>query len=96
MAGRRLQAAQARLREHPDPAWWQALLDRVTDSPFLMGHGRGGWRATIDWLLRPDSVTRILEGAYDDHARSASQGYPTVDEVWRQMNLDIEERSHGH
>jgi len=36
----------------------------IPDSPFLLGENDRGWRADIDWFLRPDSVTRILEGKY--------------------------------
>ena len=34
-------------------------------SPFCLGAGSRGWKADIDWFLRPDTVTRIMEGKYD-------------------------------
>lgn len=55
-----------------DPAWLDQALDVVAmipRTPFLCGCNNRGWRATIDWLLRRDSVTRALEGAYDGKSR---------------------------
>ena len=40
----------------------------AAESAFLTGGNERGWRANIDWLLRPDNFTRVLEGAYDDRA----------------------------
>jgi len=43
-------------------------LQRVAKSPFCRGQSERGWRADIDWMLRPDTLTKITEGKYDDHA----------------------------
>jgi hypothetical protein len=61
---KRVEALKARLR---DPTWLAdalAAIPLVGQQPFLRGEGDRGWQATIDWLLRSDTVTRILEGAY--------------------------------
>jgi hypothetical protein len=57
----RRRAVKTRLKE---PGWdWRGALAkfplRVTTSD------PGGWKPDIDWFLRPDSVTKILEGKYD-------------------------------
>ena len=52
-----------------DPDWItniDAALEQVAKSPFLRGQSERGWKADIDWFLKPDSMTRILEGKYDD------------------------------
>ena len=41
-------------------------LKRIGQSSFCRGDNDRGWRANIDWFLRPDTVTKILEGSYDD------------------------------
>jgi len=67
----RRRALKARLR---DPAWLEQALEairRIPKSPFLCGQNERGWRANIDWLLRPDSVTRVLEGAYEGQPKSS-------------------------
>ena len=63
----RKRAFAARSKE---PGWASEIdtaLDRVSKSSFLRGQtDRGNWKADIDWILKPDSMTRILEGKYDD------------------------------
>lgn len=51
-----------------DPHWrtaWKEALAKVSACPFLLGENDRGWRANFDWFLRPDTVTKITEGAYD-------------------------------
>tara|TARA_R110001592_G_scaffold4251_2_gene23825 strand:- start:2036 stop:2818 length:783 start_codon:yes stop_codon:yes gene_type:complete len=54
-----------------DPDWrenWQEALGKIPKSQFLLGKKPGNdWKADIDWFLKPDSVTKILEGKYDDN-----------------------------
>lgn len=55
----------ARLKDDGLDAILRAIA-RIPASPFLLGE-TGKWSgATIDFLLRPDTVTKILEGKYDD------------------------------
>ena len=67
MAGERLSRAAARLRAHPDRAFWIDVLTRIAQSPFLCGRVPGKtWRADIDWLLKDDLICEtVLEGKYD-------------------------------
>jgi hypothetical protein len=41
-------------------------LNRVAKSSFCRGQNERGWKADIDWFLKPDTLTKILEGKYDD------------------------------
>jgi len=50
---------------------WEAALDQLAESVFAQGGGEKGWRGTIDWFLRPDTVARILEGRYGERQRPA-------------------------
>lgn len=54
--------AKARLRERPLPEWPE-VIRRMNASPFCLGSAK--WRATFDWILQPDTATKILEGSYD-------------------------------
>ena len=68
LQGDRLTQFRARCRE---PDWlehWREALVRAQQSTFCCGQ-RQGWHATIDWFLRPDTVTRLLEGFYDDRRK---------------------------
>lgn len=63
---------------------WQAALDRGSQSAFLRGES-GGWKITFDWFLRPDSVSKILEGNYDGSAKRTPQ-QQTAAERREQLN----------
>ena len=63
---KRLGALRARIR---DPCWLEDALRALRviaegKCPFLFGDNDGGWVANIEWFLRPDSVTKVLEGNY--------------------------------
>lgn len=73
---KRIAALKSRLR---DPLWlddFERAVRKLEESPFLQGVNERGWKATIDWLLRPESVNRVLEGQYDD----------SEDEFWRDLD----------
>jgi len=65
----RRKACRARLRDDGLQAI-RAAIERVPRSAFLRGEV-GEWAgASLDFLLRPDSVTKILEGKYDDRSNA--------------------------
>lgn len=69
----------AALREIGGLAGWDALLARCRDSPFLSGESASGpdrtaFRLSFDFLLRPDTIRKILDGNYDrQHGRSDAE-----------------------
>ncbi len=76
---RRWRSAQARLSEHP-PEYWRDVIERVARSSFCRGEvesrdGRKSWVANFDFLVRPDSHVKVLEGRYDDDGAMSSKGY---------------------
>lgn len=57
-----------RLKEHPDPAWWEGFFQQVKSADFLCGrkNGRNGpFQATLDWVLGPKNLKKILRGNFD-------------------------------
>jgi hypothetical protein len=44
---------------------WHAAIQRAASSSFCRGEN-GGWAANFEWFLKPDTVTKLLEGNYDD------------------------------
>lgn len=86
--------AELRWREQPDAAYWRDVVKRVTESDFLMGRAKTDrpWRASFDWLIKPDTSTKILEGKY---ANQTSQYSGSVDPNERQILQEIFERAHG-
>jgi len=76
---RRTKAARARWKDEHFRKHWEEAVRRVAASRFCMGQNDRNWLASIDWFLRPDTVTRIMEGTYDDRtsfgqARGAGSG----------------------
>jgi hypothetical protein len=63
----REKAARARLRTTPDLEVWATAVRHLASLPHLAGQA---W-VTIDFLLRPDSLTKIQEGKYDRPFRDA-------------------------
>jgi len=59
---------------------WQSAIATVAKLPFCCGTNDRGWRADVDWFLKPDTVTQILEGKFDDRqaGESAAKSAPQV------------------
>lgn len=64
----RKQKLRKRLREdcENDLRQWEGVCARAAASPFLNGNNDRAWTADIDWFLRPESITRLMEGKYDE------------------------------
>lgn len=81
----RKKKADAVLSRYPDIIWELEVFARIRNSPFLTGQNDRGWKANFDWFLRPDTVTKILEGQYDGHA----QRKQTFAEVREQSHREL-------
>jgi hypothetical protein len=56
-----------------EPFWvanFEAAVKKAAASDFCNGKSERGWRASFDWLLQPDTVTRLMEGQYDNRKTS--------------------------
>lgn len=84
----RATAADARIRENPTFAYWTDVIARINASRFCLGENDRGWRASPDWLLKPDSATKVLEGKYDNPRQ-------TVTPITRQKRVGAEECFHS-
>lgn len=55
----------ARIRAYPKLEFWKNIFLAIGQSPFLLGNGDGGWRASFDWVFANDeNVLKIAEGKY--------------------------------
>lgn len=48
---------------------WREALARICESTFCKGQNDRRWTASFDWFLKPETLTRILEGLYDPKRR---------------------------
>ena len=52
---------------------WKRHCERIAANTFLMGGGPKGWKATLDWALRPENIQKVREGAYTGQKEAASE-----------------------
>lgn len=62
----RKQKALARWKEKPDPIYWTEVVSKLANSNFCSGNNSTGWVANIDFLLRPETHLKTIEGNYDN------------------------------
>lgn len=74
LAGRRLDMLRARINEHGRERVLEAF-QKAAASEFLNGKGNRGFIANIDWVLRPNNFTKVLEGNYDGQYNAPGTGY---------------------
>lgn len=63
--------ARARLKEHPDAETWSLCINKINNSNFCLGKIKSTnrskpWKADFDWLIKPGTIERVLEGKYDN------------------------------
>lgn len=72
----RLTAAKARLRDPFFVANFEPAIKRIGASAFCLGSGPNSWLATFDWLLRPGTVAKVMEGKYDNRNANSQAHKP--------------------
>lgn len=65
---------RARLEEHGETTLI-AAIERVPESAFLMGAGERGWKATFDFMLRPENCAKLIEGAYHNKGEGRASAW---------------------
>lgn len=56
--------ARLRLKFKPEREYWVAVIDRILASNFCLGEK--GWRADFEFLVRPKSHIKVMNGTYDN------------------------------
>jgi hypothetical protein len=49
---------------------WRPAILKLPQCPFLRGEGPRGWVAGMEFVLRPKSILRIIEGEFDDNGHT--------------------------
>lgn len=82
MNDQRTKLWRTRYRENPDPVYWADVVKKMARTAFTSGKNERGWKADIQFLLKPTTHLKVMEGAYDQ-----LRGRPmTKEEVVRQAN----------
>lgn len=77
-ASTRYRNAKARWAEKPDENYWKMIIEKLTHIPFCLGHNDRQWVADFEFLVRPDSHAKILEGKYDKSHLSFDKDRPKL------------------
>ena len=62
-----------RLREDFFAENWEEALRKIGSIPWMLGQGEKGWKANLEFFLRPDTVVKIMEGQYDGRAKGGGK-----------------------
>jgi hypothetical protein len=90
LSAKRRKMIATRLKDDFFERHYEEAIARLAQSSFCLGENKQHWRADFDWFLKPDTVTQIIEGKYDDHAPGSDlpanlvipePGQRTVEEV---------------
>jgi len=65
-SGKRLKSAVARWNEQPYRTFWINIIARIRRSQFCTGKNDRCWTADFDFMIRPGSLDKIMEGKYDN------------------------------
>jgi hypothetical protein len=76
----RQDSIRARIREHGKKALFE-VVKKAFDSDFLKGDNNRGFKATLDWLIKPSNFDKVLSGNYDNKKKD--------DETGRQKEAEI-------
>ena len=80
--------AEARWRERPENEFWVGVINRIKLSPFCRGKNDRGWRADFDWLIKPETANKVLEGRYDESRPEKKSGIDW-DAVWSAKSPEV-------
>lgn len=70
-----------RLKEIGGLDGWQLALEKVENSTFLKGGSPSGWVADFNFMLQQKSLTKIMEGSYDDRKSTSPKTKSAVDSL---------------
>lgn len=70
----RLRKVKQRLEENPQMDFWSDVIRKISTSPFCNGENERGWVADFDFLIRPGTGTKAIEGKYDGPTKKEDGG----------------------
>lgn len=71
----RLQKIKARWKDCDTIEQWVGVIKKIAASPWHTGQNDRGWKANFDFLLKPDTFHKALEGAYDNRTSKPQQDW---------------------
>lgn len=65
------------------------------ESEFLKGKNERHWTATFDWLMKPNNMTKVLEGNYRNKGTSTKLNKPVENRAMTTEELEEKLRQEG-
>lgn len=65
LTNQRKNAIRLRLQEYDHQSILK-MINEAAESDFLCGENERAWKATFDWLFRPNNFVKVLEGNYSN------------------------------
>jgi hypothetical protein len=50
------------------------VIKRTSESDYLNGNNKDGWKASFDWVFKPNNFVKILEGNFENNTKAKSPG----------------------
>lgn len=69
----RLRLMKSRWKENPSEEYWTCVVKKISASKFCCGENERNWKADFDFLLKPDTHHKVLEGKYDNKTKKKHQ-----------------------
>lgn len=54
-----------RLKENPDPAYWEGLIKKMASNAYFAGENNLKWKADFLWLIDPGNHTKVATREYN-------------------------------
>lgn len=66
---------------------FEDFFKRVEKSDFLCGRN-GGWKASFEWILKPENMSKICSGQYDHNYKQAAPSNAVSTNPWENMTAE--------
>lgn len=67
--------------------WWADLFNTIKRSDFLMGRTKASFQATLDWIVRPTNMTKILNNNFRNKTQINIDSNATQQQ-WREQWIE--------
>lgn len=74
---------------------FEKLFTMTEESEFLKGKNERHWTATFDWLMKPNNMTKVLEGNYRNKGTSTKLNKPVENRAMTTEELEEKLRQEG-
>ena len=66
----------------PDLDTFREVFEIFEASDFLKGGGEKGWKASFDWLIKPDNFRKVMEHQYDERPKEPAKSGKVDADFW--------------